>query len=164
MKTGAAYWTCQILGWASYAGLGMWMAAQTTGWTVEVIAGYALYFFYSIALTHLLRRYVNRRGWVDTPRYFRLMLAAWITGLVQAALVFAINWAIARNADQTSQYYHKLDTISIAWAKLHNEPDIDHFSLREMCKLFNITNKNPHSALSDARATYELYKRLMELA
>jgi 2-hydroxychromene-2-carboxylate isomerase len=95
MKTGAAYWTCQILGWASYAGLGMWMAAQTTGWTVEVIAGYALYFFYSIALTHLLRRYVNRRGWVDTPRYFRLMLAAWITGLVQAALVFAINWAIA---------------------------------------------------------------------
>jgi glucose-6-phosphate-specific signal transduction histidine kinase len=95
MKTKAAYWTCQILGWASYCSLGMWIAAQTVGWTTELTAGYALYFLYSIALTHLLRRYVNRRGWVDTLRYFPLMFAAWITGLIQAALVIAINWAIA---------------------------------------------------------------------
>ena len=60
-------------------------------------------------------------------------------------------------------HYHKLDTISIAWARLHKEPDLDHFSLREMCKRFNIRNENPHSALSDARATFELYKKLMAL-
>jgi DNA polymerase III alpha subunit (gram-positive type) len=60
-------------------------------------------------------------------------------------------------------HYHKLDTISIAWAKLHREPDLDHFSLREMCKRFDIVNENPHSALSDARATFELYKKLMAL-
>jgi DNA polymerase-3 subunit epsilon len=75
-----------------------------------------------------------------------------------------LEYNFAKNKLKNTMHYHKLDTISIAWAKLHNEPDIDHFSLREMCKLFNITNKNPHSALSDARATYELYKRLMELA
>ncbi|MFH1608395.1 MAG: 3'-5' exonuclease, partial [Patescibacteria group bacterium] len=57
---------------------------------------------------------------------------------------------------QNTLHYHKLDTISIAWAKLHREPDLDHFSLREMCKRFDIENKNPHSALSDARATFEL--------
>jgi len=95
MKTTRAYWTCQILGWASYAGLGMWMAAQQVGWTTEVTVGYALYFLYSIALTHLLRRYVNRRGWVDASQYFRLFLAAWITGLVQAALVIGISRLIA---------------------------------------------------------------------
>ena len=95
MKTKAAYWTCQILGWASYSGLAMWMAVQAVGWTGGVIAGYGLYFVYSIALSHLLRGYVKRRGWVDGSRYFRLMLAAWITGLIQAALVIAINWAIA---------------------------------------------------------------------
>jgi LytS/YehU family sensor histidine kinase len=73
----------------------MWMAAQRVGWTTEVTVGYALYFLYSIALTHLLRRYVNQRGWVGASQYFRLFLAAWITGLVQAALVIGISWLIA---------------------------------------------------------------------
>jgi two-component system, LytTR family, sensor kinase len=91
-----AYWTCQILGWASYAGFGMWMAGQWGGWTTALTVGYGLYFLYSIALTHLLRWYVNRRGWVDSQRYFPLMVAAWITGLVQAALVIGISWVIAR--------------------------------------------------------------------
>ena len=60
-------------------------------------------------------------------------------------------------------HYHKLDTISIAWAKLNREKDFEHFSLREMCKRFDIINENPHSALPDARATYELYKKLINL-
>jgi DNA polymerase III epsilon subunit-like protein len=60
-------------------------------------------------------------------------------------------------------HYHKLDTISIAWAKFNKEKDFEHFSLREMCKYFNIKNDNPHSALSDARATFQLYKKLMKL-
>lgn len=60
-------------------------------------------------------------------------------------------------------HYHRLDTISVAWAKLHRDKNIDHFSLRELCKHFKIKNENPHSALSDARATYLLYKKLMRL-
>jgi len=64
---------------------------------------------------------------------------------------------------QNSMHYHKLDTVSMTWAKFHNNPDIDHFSLREMCKHFGIINDRPHSALSDARATFELYKKLMSL-
>lgn len=64
---------------------------------------------------------------------------------------------------KNNMHYHKLDTISIAWAKLYKKRDISHFSLREMCKYFDIKNENPHSALSDAYATYELYKKLLEL-
>ena len=60
-------------------------------------------------------------------------------------------------------HYHKLDTISIAWAKMHKKKDFEHFSLREMCKYFDIKNEKPHDALSDARATFELYKKLMSL-
>ena len=89
-----AYWTCQILGWSGYAGLGMSMAAPHAGWTTEVTVGYGLYALYSIGLTHLLRHFVNARGWVELPRYFRLFLAAWIVGLVQAALVIAISWLL----------------------------------------------------------------------
>jgi DNA polymerase III epsilon subunit family exonuclease len=60
-------------------------------------------------------------------------------------------------------HYHRLDTISIAWAKLHNDPTLEHFSLRELCVRFGIENVRAHTALSDARATFELYKKLMSL-
>ena len=71
--------------------------------------------------------------------------------------------AFAKTKIKNDMHYHKLDTISIAWAKLHQEPDLKHFSLREMCVRFSIKNLHAHTALSDARATYELYKKLMEL-
>jgi DNA polymerase III epsilon subunit-like protein len=71
--------------------------------------------------------------------------------------------AFSKLGVKNNMHYHKLDTISIAWAKLHNDVDFEHFSLHEMCLRFSIVNKNPHTALSDARATFELYKKLMSL-
>lgn len=64
---------------------------------------------------------------------------------------------------KNNMHYHKLDTISIAWAKLNKKRKITHYSLRELCKHFCIENKKAHSALPDAYATYELYKKLMKL-
>ncbi len=60
-------------------------------------------------------------------------------------------------------HYHKLDTISIAFAKLANKDDINKFSLRDLSQYFSIENKNAHHALSDAHTTYLLYKKLIEL-
>ena len=74
-----------------------------------------------------------------------------------------IEYHLEKNKIKNSMHFHRLDTISIAWAKLHNDPEILHFSLREMCKHFDIENTNPHSALSDAMATFLLYKKLMSL-
>ena len=74
-----------------------------------------------------------------------------------------LEYGFAKNKIANNMHYHKLDTISVAWAKLHKDPSLEHFSLRELCKRFGIENEHPHSALSDARATYELYKKLMEL-
>jgi DNA polymerase III epsilon subunit-like protein len=71
--------------------------------------------------------------------------------------------AFLKIKSKNTMHYHKLDTISIAWAKLHNKPEITHFSLRELCKHFDIKNENAHHALSDAHATFELYKKLIEL-
>ena len=71
--------------------------------------------------------------------------------------------AFAKTQIENTLHYHKLDTVSIAWAKLHKEPDLDRFSLRELCVRFNIKNEHAHTALSDARATFKLYKELMEL-
>lgn len=74
-----------------------------------------------------------------------------------------LEYAFARTGIPNTMHYHKLDTISISWAKLHREPDLEHFSLREMCLRFGIKNENAHTALSDARATCGLYKKLMSL-
>ncbi|MEK7572411.1 MAG: 3'-5' exonuclease [Patescibacteria group bacterium] len=74
-----------------------------------------------------------------------------------------LEYAFAKAEFKNNMHYHKLDTISIAWAKFHDNPDIDRFSLRELCKHFDIKNEHPHSALSDAYATFELYKKLMSL-
>lgn len=74
-----------------------------------------------------------------------------------------LEYAFSKTDIANTMHYHKLDTISIAWAKLHRDPELEHFSLREMCIRFGIENKSPHTGLGDARATYELYKKLMEL-
>ena len=71
--------------------------------------------------------------------------------------------AFAKTGILNTMHYHKLDTISISWAKLHHDPDLDHFSLRELCLRFGIKNERSHTALSDARATFLLYKKLLEL-
>jgi DNA polymerase III epsilon subunit family exonuclease len=74
-----------------------------------------------------------------------------------------LEYVFMKNNLKNSMHYHKIDTMSMAWAKLHKKRNVTHFSLRELCKYFGIKNENPHSALSDAYATYELYKKLMSL-
>lgn len=71
--------------------------------------------------------------------------------------------AFAETGVENTMHYHKLDTISIAFAKLRDVEDVSKFSLRFLCEYFGIDNKNAHTALSDARATFELYKKLMSL-
>ncbi len=60
-------------------------------------------------------------------------------------------------------HYHLLDTVSIAFTKLHDKSDIEKLTLHELCEYFNIKNEHEHTALSDARADFELYKKLMNL-
>ncbi|PCI20666.1 hypothetical protein COB64_01720 [Candidatus Wolfebacteria bacterium] len=64
---------------------------------------------------------------------------------------------------ENKMHYHKMDTISIAFALLHKKDDIERFSLQKLTQYFGVENKKSHTALSDARATYEVYKKLMSL-
>lgn len=58
-------------------------------------------------------------------------------------------------------YYQGFDTISLAYAKLRHIESLQLFSLDELTKYFGINRKQAHRALDDARATYELFVKLI---
>jgi len=62
-----------------------------------------------------------------------------------------------------SMHYHRLDTVSMAVARLHSDPTVMRYSLAELSKHFGIPHHDLHSALPDARACFELFKRLVEM-
>jgi DNA polymerase-3 subunit epsilon len=74
-----------------------------------------------------------------------------------------LEYAFNKMQMSNTMHFHKLDTVSIAWAKFHNNPSIERFSLHEMCTHFGIKYSHAHTALPDARATFELYKKLLTL-
>ncbi len=74
-----------------------------------------------------------------------------------------LNKAFYITGEDNRMHYHKLDTISIAFAKLYLNEDVDRFSLQYICDHFGIVNEKAHTALSDSRATFELYQKLMNL-
>lgn len=58
-------------------------------------------------------------------------------------------------------HYAKLDTISIAFARLYDAPQADKFSLKFLCELLKVENSKAHTALADTKALVEVYKKLM---
>jgi DNA polymerase-3 subunit epsilon len=60
-------------------------------------------------------------------------------------------------------FYHKLDLGSMAIGKLYQDPSQKKFTLRAITERFGVKNLDAHTALSDARATFEAAKRLLDL-
>lgn len=87
-----AYWICQVCGWGTYSAVGSWFAVRQVGPRPGVIAGFILFFCYSIALTHLLRREIRRR--LHAFHFYRLVPAALVVGTVQALLVVALSYVL----------------------------------------------------------------------
>ncbi len=74
-----------------------------------------------------------------------------------------IDKAFKQTGVENKMFYAKLDTISMAYAKLHANPHIEKFRLQKLCEYFGVENERAHSALSDTRALFEVYKHLMKL-
>lgn len=74
-----------------------------------------------------------------------------------------IETALSQTETENKLYFQKLDTLSIAFGVLHNNDDIGKLSLRALCEKFEIQNAKAHSAFADAYATYEVFKKLLNL-
>lgn len=95
MTTRTKYWLCQGLGWGAYVVIGFTAALAATGLTLSLVVGYALFFFYSVAMTDVLRGQVRQRGWLDLNwrgKAARLAPCAILIGTIQAVLVIGVDY------------------------------------------------------------------------
>lgn len=60
-------------------------------------------------------------------------------------------------------HYHRLDVMSMAYAKLYKKRAVTKFSLKEICSYLKIPQKHAHRALADAQTTYLVFKKLIDL-
>lgn len=99
-----------------------------------------------------------------------LRVAALLDGTVFIAQNVGFDWAFLQKAGHDYGidfdklvHYHKLDLASMTFGKFYHEPKLFKFSLREMTEYFGVTNQDAHTALADARATYEVAKKVLSL-
>lgn len=93
-----------------------------------------------------------------------------LSGTVFIAQNVGFDWAFLQKAGNdygidfdAHVHYHKLDLASMVFGKLYHEEALFKYSLKEMTQYFEVTNQDAHEALSDARATFEVCKKLLEL-
>lgn len=80
----------------------------------------------------------------------------------------SFDWAFLDKAyfslgKQDPFYYHRLDVMAMAYGKLYGKRSLKRFSLGELCQYFNIKRVQKHQAFHDAKATYLIFKKLLEL-
>src|SRR3989344_1605182 len=68
------------------------------------------------------------------------------------------------DSDKTFYPRHLIDTYMLSKRLFkRNNISLDSYALGSLCNYFDIENKNAHTALADARASFKLYKRLLTM-
>jgi hypothetical protein len=95
----------------------MFMAARQVGWRAYMIAGYLLFFGYSVALTDLLRREIKRRQWLEARAakvVGRLAASVALIGSVQTFLVIAVNYMLTGDPE----LFARTGAVMSAWVTI----------------------------------------------
>lgn len=74
---------------------------------------------------------------------------------------FYIHKALKDCGLEPTFWFKGLDTVSLAWLKLRDNPEVKTLSFRELTGHFDIKQEKPHSALDDARAAYQLFLKIV---
>jgi len=76
---------------------------------------------------------------------------------------FYIHKALNECGLEPTFWFKGLDTISLAWLKLRNDPAIKSLSFKELTNYFGVKQEKPHSAMDDARAAHKIFAKMAEL-
>lgn len=71
--------------------------------------------------------------------------------------------AFAETGVSSRMHYHKLDLIPMAFIKCCKDPKLERYNLGELSRYFGVENEKAHTALSDVKTTFEIYKKLVAL-
>lgn len=95
-------------------------------------------------------------------------LARVAKGAIFIAQNVTFDWSFLQQAAESvgialDQEFHfrKLDLASIAFGRLPDDPKLERYTLRELSQYFGIRNEDAHTALSDARTAFEIYRKLL---
>jgi len=110
----------------------------------------------------------NEMDWVFAIDLKNAMekLAEKTEGAILVAQNVAFDWlflekAFVKTGVKNRMDFHRLDLLSMAYAKLYHDERAQRFSLRALCEYFDIKNEKAHTALADIRAEFEIYKKLV---
>ncbi|MEK7093986.1 MAG: 3'-5' exonuclease [Patescibacteria group bacterium] len=62
---------------------------------------------------------------------------------------------------KANYFYKPLDTFSLGWLELRDNPALTNFSLRELASYFAIDRGQAHRGIDDARTTYQVFLKLI---
>ncbi len=74
-----------------------------------------------------------------------------------------IEAAFKESGVDNPMHYGKLDTLSMAFTKLYHDEKVQSFKLESLAEYFGVKNEKAHTALSDAKTTFEIYKKMLEI-
>lgn len=69
----------------------------------------------------------------------------------------------AKTGIPNKMHYHKLDLIPMVFAKFYHSEEPKRYNLGYLAEFFGVKNAKAHTALADARATFEIYQKLLEI-
>ncbi len=111
----------------------------------------------------------NEGEWLFAPDLAQAMklVVPKLTDAIMVAQNVTFDWSFLSAAFKqlgikNPLHYHKLDLISLAFAKLYDNERVQRFSLQALAEHFGIKNEKAHTALADVRVTVEIYKKLFE--
>ncbi len=89
-------------------------------------------------------------------------------GAVMVAQNVSFDWsflaaALGRTGVKNTLHYHRLDLVSMAFVRLLRDARVERFNLAALAERFGIKNEKAHTALADVRATYRIFRHLLEL-
>jgi|SRR3989344_1900584 len=114
-------------------------------------------------------------GYNDSDWLFAVSLEQAMKALVEktnGAMMISHNitfdWPFLQHAFAKTKVLNKmlsvrLDLLSMAFAKLYHKEEVQRFNLKFLADYFGIKNENAHTAMSDIKASIEIYKKLLEI-